>query len=114
LCHPAGCTAEIELTKDIVDQLKGGAGVMVFAINTNGQVIAFPVPLTGFGAALDGQPVDNAKYSEARKQLMAQIQQRQQQMAEEYRKQQEQKQAQPTGSNPPAAKAPAAPAEKKK
>lgn len=111
LCHPAGCTAELELTKELIDQLKGGAGIMVFSINANGQVIAFPVPLTGFAAALDGQPVDNAKYSEARKQLMGQIQQRQQQMAEEYRKQQEQKQA--TGSNPPA-KAPAPPAEKKK
>lgn len=89
LCHPAGCTAEIELTKELVDLLKTNAGLMVFAINANGQVIAFPVPLSGFGAALDGAPVDNVKYSDERKRLMGEIAQRQQVAIEEYRKQQE-------------------------
>ena len=35
-----------------------GAGLMVFAINANGQVIGFPVPLSGFKTALDGPPAD--------------------------------------------------------
>jgi invasion protein IalB len=89
LCHPAGCTAEFDLTSAFVDQMKAGAGVMVFAINANGQVIAFPVPLTGFQQALSGAPIDNVKYSEARKGLMKQIALRQQQMMEEYKKNQE-------------------------
>ena len=89
LCHPAGCTAEIELTKELVDLLKTNAGLMVFAINANGQVIAFPVPLSGFGSALDGAPVDNVKYSDERKRLMGEIAQRQQVAIEEFRKQQE-------------------------
>jgi invasion protein IalB len=88
LCHPAGCTAEVEADKDIVTKMKTGGGLMIMAINAQGQVIAFPVPLTGFGEAFDGQPIDNQKYSEARKTLMAQIAQRQQQMMEEQRKQQ--------------------------
>ncbi len=88
LCHPAGCTAEIDLNKEIMDQLKTGAGVMVYAINANGQVIAFPVPLNGFSAALTGTPIDNAKYSEARKGLMQQIALRQQALIEEYKKKQ--------------------------
>lgn len=88
LCHPAGCTAEIEATKELVDGFKAGAGIMVLAINAQGQVVAFPVPLTGFKDALDGQPIDNQKYSEARKALMTQIAQRQQQLAEEARKRQ--------------------------
>ena len=102
LCHPAGCTAEIEMTDDLLGKLKGGAGLMVFSINANGQVIAFPVPLTGFSAALTGAPIDNAKYSEARKSLMKQIAMRQQQLVEEYKKKQAEKGA-----------APAAPAAKK-
>ena len=61
---------------------------MVFSINPNGQVIAFPVPLNGFGGALTGAPIDNAKYSEARKSLMQQIALRQQAMIEEYKKKQ--------------------------
>jgi len=88
LCHPAGCTAEIEATKELVDSFRTGAGVMVLAINAQGQVVAFPVPLTGFKEALEGQPIDNQKYSEARKALMQQIAQRQQQLAEEARKRQ--------------------------
>lgn len=88
LCHPAGCTAEIDMTPDLLNKMKTGAGMMVFSINANGQVIAFPVPLTGFSAALNGAPIDNVKYSEARKQLMQQIALRQQAMVEEYKKKQ--------------------------
>lgn len=114
LCHPAGCTAEVEAGKDVVGKLKTGGGLMIMAINAQGQVIAFPVPLTGFAEAFDGQPVDNAKYSEARKTLMAQIAQRQQQMMEEYKKQQTTGSA--GGQQTPSAAAKGAPpaAEKKK
>jgi len=95
LCHPAGCTAEIDLTPDIMTKVKAGAGIMVFAINANGQVIAFPVPLNGFATALAGAPIDNTKYSEARKALMQQIALRQQAMIEEYKKKQTEKAPEP-------------------
>lgn len=88
LCHPAGCTAEVEATKELIDGFRSGAGVMVLAINAQGQVVAFPVPLVGFKEALEGKPIDNQKYSEARKALMQQIAQRQQQLMEEARKRQ--------------------------
>lgn len=102
LCHPAGCTAEIEATPEIINSFKAGAGIMVLAINAQGQVVGFPVPLTGFKEALDGQPVDSKKYGEARRALMTQIAQRQQQLAEEHRK----KQAE-AAKGAPAAPAPA-------
>jgi invasion protein IalB len=107
-CHHAGCTAEIEATKELIDAFKSGAGIMVLAYNAQRQLVAFPVPLTGFNEALSGDPVDNQKYSEARKAAMLQIAQRQQQLAEEHRKRQEEEAAQKGGA--PAAKAP----EKKK
>lgn len=115
LCHPAGCTAELELTPELTTQLKGGAGFLVYAINAGGQVIAFPVPLTGFKTAVEGPPVDNQVYSEARKQLMQQISARQQQMYEQYKKEQEKGGQPAAGAAPaaPAATAPAAPAKKK-
>lgn len=106
LCHPAGCTAEHELTKEIIDGMRSNAGLMVFAINANGQVIAFPVPLSGFGAALDGAPVDNQKYSEGRRELMKQLAARQQAIIEEYKKKQEGGGQQPAAA-PAAPKAPA-------
>ena len=80
-CHQAGCTAEIEATKELIEAFQKGAGIMVLAYNAQRQLVAFPVPLTGFNEALSGEPVDNAKYSEARKAAMLQIAQRQQQLS---------------------------------
>lgn len=89
LCHPGGCTAELESTPELIGDLKTGGGIMVLAINAGGQPVAFPVPLNGFDASFAGAPVDNAKYGEARRQLMQQIAQRQQQQAEDQKKQNE-------------------------
>lgn len=85
LCHPSGCTAETEATKEIVDQMKAGGGIMVLAMNAQAQPIGFPVPLDGFTEAFAGQPVDNAEYKKARGQLMAQIRQRQQEAYEKFK-----------------------------
>ena len=121
LCHAAGCTAEAETTPEILTEIKGGAGMIVYALNGNGAPVAFPVPLTGFDVALNGKPVDNTEYTKARQQLMAQIATRQKEAYEQYRKQNDELQkmqgnaaqgtgpaAAPaaTGSNPAAGKAP--------
>lgn len=86
LCHIAGCTAEAEATDEIVNQMKNGKKLVVAAINLAGQAIAFPdVPLGGFTATLEGEPVDNAQYKEARKRLMMSIRERQILAAKEAR-----------------------------
>ena len=103
LCHAAGCTAEVEAPKELVESMKTGGGLMVLAINAGGQPIAFPVPLAGFSTAHAGAPVDNQAYAQARSQLMQQIRQRQ----IEAMKQQQQ------GGAAPAAPAAAAPPAKK-
>jgi len=101
LCHPAGCTAETEASPDLLNDLKKGGGLMVFAINAAGAPAAFPVPLVGFEQSYAGPPVDSKKYSEARRSLMQQIAQRQQEAMEEYKKQQEAKEKEgATGSVP--------------
>lgn len=85
LCHPAGCTAETEATPEILKDMSTGGGLMILAMNAAAQPIGFPVPLDGYNEAAAGPPVDNKKYAEARSQLMAQIRQRQQQMAEKWK-----------------------------
>jgi invasion protein IalB len=100
LCHPAGCTAEVEAPLELINDLKAGGGLVILAINPGGQAVGFPVPLFGFDQAYSGSPVDNKQYGEARKALMQQIAQRQQELVEEQRKQQAAGQA-------PAAAAPA-------
>ena len=103
LCHPAGCTAEVEAPKDLLDSMKTGGGLMILAINAGAQPIAFPVPLDGFTAAHAGAPVDNQAYAQARGQLMQQIRQRQMELAKQQQEQQ-QKQKQAAPAAPPAKK----------
>ena len=94
LCHAAGCTAEGEATKVVIDQMKnGGKQVVVAAINLAGKAIGFPVPLTGFDKAYAGPPVDNEKYKEARKRLMSAIRERQIEMAKKAKEESDAKQA---------------------
>ncbi|MBX9862995.1 MAG: invasion associated locus B family protein [Hyphomicrobium sp.] len=107
LCHSSGCTAEIEATKDIIDQMKAGGGIMVLAMNAQAQPIGFPVPLDGFTDAFAGKPVDNAEYKKARGQLMAQIRQKQQEAYEKFRAEKMKELPPPPGGDAPAA-APAA------
>lgn len=76
-CLPVGCTAEVQATPEIVDLLKGNAGLAVLAIWANGTQFTVPVSLTGFADALTGKPVDNKEYAENRKKLMQAILQRQ-------------------------------------
>ena len=89
LCHPAGCTAETEATKEIIDQMKAGGGLIVLAMNAAAQPIGFPVPMDGFTEAFTGAPIDNEKYAQARSSLMGQIRERQKQLAEQYKAEQE-------------------------
>jgi len=116
LCHAAGCTAEIEATKEMIDEMKAGGGLMVLAMNAAAQPIGFPVPLEGFAAAQDGKPVDNKEYTKARGQLMAQIRQRQVEAVEKFKAEQMSKLPPQPGTEAPAAapKADAKAAEKKK
>lgn len=89
LCHSAGCTAEAEATPEVIKEIQGGGGLVVFAVNGDGAPVAFPVPLSGFGAALAGQPADNAEYAKQRRALMEQIHQNQAKVLEEFKKQNE-------------------------
>jgi invasion protein IalB len=116
LCHAAGCTAEGDATKAVIDQMKTGKQVVVAAINLAGKAIGFPVPLNGFDKAYAGPPVDNEKYKEARKRLMSAIRDRQIELAKKAKDDAAAKQAggaPATGAAPAAASAAGAPAVKK-
>ncbi len=91
LCHPAGCTAEVEADASIIDQMKKGGGLMILALNAAAKPVGFPVPLDGFTKAFEGPPVDNEKYAQARGQLMNQIRERQAKMIEKMKEEQKAK-----------------------
>jgi invasion protein IalB len=101
LCHGGGCTAEAETTPELIDDLKKFGGMVVFAINSKGEAVPFPVSFAGFEQAYTGNPADAQQYAAGRRALMQMIAQRQQELAEQQKKQ------------PPAAAAPAPAAPKK-
>ncbi len=109
LCHAAGCTAEGEATKAVLDEMKTGKQLVVAAINLAGKAIGFPVPLTGFDKAYAGPPVDNEKYKEARKRLMSAIRERQIEMAKKAKEESDAKQASGGATAPAAASVTATP-----
>ncbi len=111
LCHPAGCTAEVEATKELVDSMKAGGGLMVLALNAGAQPIGFPVPLEGFNEAFGGKPVNNEEYAKARGELMGRIRDMQQERMQKYKE--EQMKLLPPPPTAGAAPAPAAAAPKK-
>ena len=92
ICHPGGCNAEIEASPELISSLKSSGGFMVTFLHIAGQRAVIPVALGGFDAALSGQPVDNKAYTDARRQLMTQIAQRQREIFEEQKKQYEEQQ----------------------
>lgn len=102
LCHAAGCTAEGEASKAVIEQMKTGKQVVVAAINLAGKAIGFPVPLTGFDKAYAGPAVDNEKYKEARKRLMSAIRERQLELAKKAKDEADAKQASGGGAAPAA------------
>jgi len=79
ICHPAGCTAEIEATPELINDLRTSGGLVVFAINASSQPVGFQVPLVGFADAFAGPPVDNQKYGNMRQELRDKIKSAQQQ-----------------------------------
>jgi invasion protein IalB len=108
ICFPTSCQVQLELTKELFDSMRKGKQMVVAAMNIQQKTMGFPVPLTGFGKAYDGAPVDSAKYEESRRQLMEMFRKRQAELAAKAAEAQQKKEAQQTGD--PTAAAAAAPA----
>jgi invasion protein IalB len=106
ICFPNGCFAESKVKGTTIDQMKKGSILSVSVKNQVNNEVTFTLPLTGFGKAFDGPPIDPKILEEQQKKLAEELQKR----AEEERKRLE---AQPGGAAPapqPGGAAPAAPA----
>ncbi len=84
LCHAGGCTAEHTATPELIDSLKKGGGLLVMSVDHLTRRVGFEVSLNGFTKALEGKPIDSKAYANARKQVMAQIRERQKKAYEEF------------------------------
>jgi invasion protein IalB len=102
ICFTNGCMADYEATTDMVDKMKKGRGLVVQAINANGQPISVVLPLADFAKAYDGPPTDPKVFEAQQQKLQEELQKR----ADEARKKLEQSQpgagasAAPPGGSP--------------
>ncbi|MGX7705718.1 invasion associated locus B family protein [Methylobacterium sp. Gmos1] len=97
VCFPNGCFAEAPGLKDeVVAAMKKGTTLNVSVQNQMQREVTFAVPLTGFGKAFDGAPIDPKVLEEQQKKLQAELEKR----SEEMRKQLEQKGGAPAAAAP--------------
>lgn len=97
ICFPNGCFAEAPVTDEIITQFKRGNTLNVSVQNQVGQVVTFAVPLTGFTAGFDGDPIDPQALEDQQRRLQEELQRR----SDELRQRLEQQ-----AGEPPAAPAP--------
>ena len=106
ICFPTSCQVQLEVTKELMENMRKGKQMVVAAMNIQQKTMGFPVPLAGFSKAYDGPPVDSVKYEESRRQLMEMFRKRQQELAAKAAEAEQNKQGQPAGQAP-AGQAPA-------
>ncbi len=100
ICFTNGCMADYEANAEMVDKMKKGHGLVVQAINANGQPISVVLPLADFAKAYEGPPTDPKVFEAQQQKLQEELQKR----AEEARKKLEQ--TQPGASAAPQGKTP--------
>jgi invasion protein IalB len=96
ICFTNGCMADYEFNPDLIGKMKKGQGLVVQAINANGQPISLVLPLADFAKAYDGPPTDPKEFEAQQQKLQEQLQKR----AEDARKKLEQSQPGATAGQP--------------
>lgn len=82
ICFPNGCFAEAKVKPAVVDGMKKGKTMTVVVKNQANFEVTFNLPLTDFGTAFDGAPIDPKELEEQQKKLQDELQKK----AEEERK----------------------------
>jgi invasion protein IalB len=81
ICFPNGCFAEAPGLPDaVVNQMKKGGTLNVSVQNQAMREVTFAVPLTGFGKAFDGPPIDPKVLEEQQKKLQEELTKRSDEM----------------------------------
>jgi len=75
-CRAEGCTAETDITPNLVADLKSSGGLMVFVF-ARGKAVALPISLSGFREVFDGAPIDSKKFYQKRNEVLRAIRERQ-------------------------------------
>ncbi len=75
-CLPTGCNSETEMKPEVLDKMSKSKVMRVLAATLQGSTVPFKIGMDDFATALAGQPVDTAKYLNARKNLVLSLRER--------------------------------------
>jgi invasion protein IalB len=76
ICLPNGCFAEVLADPKAIRSLKSGKVLTVGVQNQIGREVAFVMPVTGLGKALEGDPIDPQVLAEQQRKLNEELQKR--------------------------------------
>jgi invasion protein IalB len=76
ICFTNGCMADYEANAEMIDKMKKGRGLVVQAINANGQPISLVLPLADFAKAYEGPPTDPKVFEAQQQKLQDELQKR--------------------------------------
>jgi invasion protein IalB len=80
ICFPNGCFAEQTVRDDVINQLKRGNTLSISVQNQGGREVTFAVPLSGFGKAFDGAPIDPTVLADQQKKLQEAMEKQQEEL----------------------------------
>lgn len=80
ICFPNGCFAEAQIRDDVINAMKKGGNLTVRVQNQATREVAFTMPMTGFGKAFDGPPIDPKVLEDQQRQLQEELQKRSEEM----------------------------------
>ncbi|MCC2112700.1 MAG: invasion associated locus B family protein [Hyphomicrobiales bacterium] len=90
ICFPDRCYAEIEISADVVEQMKRGNEITITTLNQQARGVNFKLTLSGFTAAYDGPPEDPKELEAQQKKLQTELQKRAEQARKRLLEQQSQ------------------------
>jgi invasion protein IalB len=76
ICFTNGCMSDYEANADMVEKMKKGHGLVVQAINANGEPISVVLPLADFAKAYDGPPTDPKVFEAQQQKLQEELEKR--------------------------------------
>jgi len=102
ICMPNGCFAEGRVKTALVDSMKKGTLLNVLVRSSINSEVTFTLPLSGFGKAFDGPPVDPKVLEQERQAQQADLQKQLEERAKQQRQSLEQNGAAPAAPAPAA------------
>lgn len=88
ICFPNACYGELEVNSEFVNSMKRGGQLIITAMSSQAKPVSFPLTLTGFTKAYDGEGLNPAGLAQSQQDLTKALQDRAAKAREKLKEQQ--------------------------